>query len=111
VIQLHDFPAASGALMKRPPKMRSVPKASNKREPVPTLRELFGANLRDARERRGMMQKDLAAAVGLSQGYVSQIELGARNTNLDLAADLAAAVGLSITDLITPQKPPRSRPG
>jgi len=38
----------------------------------------FGERLRELREERGMTQKELAAAVGVSAGYLSALEHGHR---------------------------------
>lgn len=72
-----------------------------------SLRALFGSNLKAARIKAGLSQKDLGAAVGIAQAYVSQVEAGGRNIGLDLAEALAGAVGKSVRDLL---KPSRSRP-
>jgi transcriptional regulator with XRE-family HTH domain len=83
-----------------------VPKRKPPAEVPFSQREIFGENLRLAREQQGILQKDLAASVSISRAYLSQIESGVRNTNLDLAFALAAAVGKSIDELLEP--PPKS---
>ena len=93
-------------LARRPPAPPSEP-APRRKPPaeVPvSQREVFGENLRLAREQQDILQKDLAASVSISRAYLSQIESGVRNTNLDLASALAAAVGKSIDELLEPPR-------
>ena len=52
------------------------------------------------REYCGMTQKALAAAAGISTGYVSQIERGTRRPSAKALAAFAAALDLDIDDLI-----------
>lgn len=98
-------------LARRPP--ASIAEPAPRRKPsaeVPaSQREVFGENLRLAREQQDILQKDLAASVSISRAYLSQIESGVRNTNLDLASALAAAVGKSIDELLKPPRKPPSR--
>ena len=58
--------------------------------PQPEDRSL-GANL---------TQQAVAAAAGVKHTYVSKVENGQANLTLDVAARLAAAVGMKVTDLI-----------
>jgi len=52
-------------------------------------------SLREARQRRGMSQEQLAAASGVKQTNISAIERGAiRDPNWSTVAKLAAALGL-----------------
>ncbi len=45
--------------------------------------------IRQIRERRGLMQKDLAKALRISSGYLSQMELGERNIDALLLYKIA----------------------
>lgn len=56
--------------------------------------ETFGDRVREARKKRGMTQKQLAAASGLSQTTISDIERGRNASSADIVA-LARAVGVS----------------
>lgn len=76
--------------------------------------ETFGDRVREARKKRGMTQKQLAAASGLSQTTISDIERGRNASSADIVA-LARAVGVSaewLADgrgprtLLTPDLPP-----
>jgi transcriptional regulator with XRE-family HTH domain len=44
---------------------------------------------------------DLAAAAGISQGYLSQLERDEREPTLSIAARLAGVLGISLDDLAT----------
>jgi DNA-binding XRE family transcriptional regulator len=52
------------------------------------------------RQHRGMTQAALAAAVGISQPYLAQIEAGKRVGDVNLYAKLARALTVRIEDLV-----------
>ena len=62
-------------------------------------RETLGGRIRAAREARGESQVRLAAAAGISQGYLSQLEQDEREPSLSIAARLAQALGVSLDEL------------
>lgn len=70
-------------------------KAGADRAGVPTL----GQKLRAARESRNQTQVQLAAAAGISQGYLSQLEQDEREPTLSIAARLAGVLGVSLDEL------------
>jgi DNA-binding XRE family transcriptional regulator len=59
----------------------------------------LGQLLRAARENLGESQLSLAAAAGISQGYLSQLETDEREPTLSIAARLARALGISLDEL------------
>jgi transcriptional regulator with XRE-family HTH domain len=59
------------------------------------------AQVRVARERRGWQQEELAARLGVSQGYVSLLERGRRPVAKRLAAKLVSLLSLSPSALPT----------
>jgi transcriptional regulator with XRE-family HTH domain len=61
---------------------------------------VFAKNLREARLSRGMSQEDLAEAAGLHRTYVGSVERGERNVSIDNMERLAAALRVSLTDLL-----------
>jgi transcriptional regulator with XRE-family HTH domain len=67
----------------------------------------FGRRLREARLRAGISQVELAARLGMTQGYVSHVERGAQNISLSACEAFAAAVGCKFTAALTPR--PRDR--
>lgn len=58
------------------------------------------------RERRGYSQAQLAALVGISRAYLTQIETGERTGTLEVTVALARALGCRIDDLVQPQRDP-----
>jgi transcriptional regulator with XRE-family HTH domain len=56
--------------------------------------------LKELRESAGLSQAELASKVGVTQGFISHIELGIREPTLRLARKLAAALGVSVADLL-----------
>ena len=63
-------------------------------------RILDGENkVRVWREYRGMTPRDLAAKVGLSAAYLSQIETGARDGRFEIIKRIAQALGVTVDDL------------
>jgi ribosome-binding protein aMBF1 (putative translation factor) len=59
----------------------------------------LGQRIRTAREQLGQSQVNLAAAAGISQGYLSQLEQDEREPPLSVAARLARALGISLDKL------------
>jgi len=57
------------------------------------------SHLREWRKYRGMTQVELAAASGLSQGAIAQIEAGKRNPTVETARKFANALNCDIDDL------------
>jgi transcriptional regulator with XRE-family HTH domain len=58
------------------------------------------------REARGLSQTALAARLGVSQGEVSNWELGKRQITLDRLATFARVLDCSIADLLTDEDNP-----
>lgn len=64
------------------------------------VRLVDGENpLKVYREWRGLTQADLAAKIGVSEGYVSQVERGSRTLSRKAVAAAAAALGITPDDL------------
>lgn len=55
----------------------------------------LGATLRELRQRRGLSQRDLAAAAGIDRTYVSYVETSGRTPSPTTLAALATALGLN----------------
>lgn len=64
-----------------------------------TPSEIFSRRLRDARERRGLSQGDLAGLAGLQAAAVSHFETGTRKPSFDNLRRLADALEIS-TDFL-----------
>ena len=76
-------------------RMAGKRKAEAGRSGVQTL----GQRIRAAREALGESQVNVAAAAGISQGYLSQLETDEREPTLSIAASLARALGISLDEL------------
>lgn len=59
----------------------------------------FPQKLRTLRERHGMTQRDLAKALGLTQGYIYFLENGQRRPNVDLLIKLANLFNVTLDQL------------
>lgn len=71
------------------------------------MRDLLAAPtpLRFWRKRRGLTQADLAAHVGASQNFLSDIESGKSRGDVALLRRLADALGVSLDDLVPADVP------
>jgi XRE family transcriptional regulator, aerobic/anaerobic benzoate catabolism transcriptional regulator len=67
----------------------------------------LGERVRDARARRGMTRKILAHDSGVSERYLAQLESGQGNASVLLLQRIAAALNLSLTELLQhgPEQP------
>lgn len=73
------------------------------RKSVETARMRFARLLRAERLARGISQETLAELAGLHRTYVGSVERGERNIAVDNMEALANALGLDISDLVTPK--------
>ena len=60
----------------------------------------LGQNLKKIRTKKDMSQGDIARALNVSKGYVSNIENGKLNPTLATIAKLAKALGVSSQELL-----------
>lgn len=67
------------------------------------MRKLVGRNAARIRRERGLTQEQLAERCGLSQQYLSGLERGRRNPTIVTIYEIAAALGVSHLDLVTPE--------
>lgn len=86
--------------MTTPPKPKAVPTPVS--AAARSLQKTIGRNLMLARQEAGLSQRALSAAAGISQRHISAIELGEVNVTLSSIADLAAQVGKTPSELLTP---------
>ena len=73
--------------------------AKRKAEASQSRNQTLGQRIRAAREALGESQVNLAAAAGISQGYLSQLETDEREPTLSIAARLARALGITLDEL------------
>jgi transcriptional regulator with XRE-family HTH domain len=65
----------------------------------------LAGNLRRLRAERGLIAAELAQRSGVGKATLSQIEAGRGNPRLETLRDLAAALGVEVTELLTPPAP------
>ena len=78
------------------------------REPAPLseeVRVVFGKNCRDARLKKGLSQQEVAAATGIAQPRLAQIELGKINVTLETMMRIARVVDHDLLHLLKLDKP------
>ena len=59
----------------------------------------FGNRVRELRRKKGLSQEALALEAGLDRSYVGGVERGERNVSLVNIKKLAAAIGVSVSDI------------
>ncbi|MCX7891398.1 MAG: helix-turn-helix transcriptional regulator [Burkholderiales bacterium] len=89
-----------------PAEARAANKAADaeSREDAAFLRAL-GERVRQARARRGMSRRILAADSGVSERYLAQLEAGQGNVSVLLLARVAAALSLPVAELVREDEP------
>lgn len=71
----------------------------------------FGLAVRDFRHEREISQEELADRCGLHRTYVGSVERGERNVSLQNIHLLAAALGITASQLVRSAEEVRNRPG
>ena len=72
--------------------------------PTTSRRIEVGRRLRDARRRRGLSQSEVSQSAGITQASLSNYETGKRELPLSTILNLAAALDVSLGDLMeTPE--------
>ena len=66
---------------------------------MPNEAQKLGENLNRIRTEKGISQSDIAKTLGVSRGFVSNIENGKRNPTLATITRLAQAVGVPTEEL------------
>jgi transcriptional regulator with XRE-family HTH domain len=80
------------------------------------IRRVVGENVRRHREAAGLSQEELAARMGVDQGYVSSLEAGRRNPTILTMWHVAVALEVQPASLFEPvqvslkRKPHRAAP-
>lgn len=63
--------------------------------------KLIGERIKHARKNRGMTQEVLAERLGVSIGYVSQVERGITKISLDLLGAISSILDCNVASLIS----------
>lgn len=66
---------------------------------------VLGQRIRHHRRRRGLTLADLGAKVGRPAPYLSLVENGRREPRLSQIAEIAAALGVTVAELLDPEPP------
>lgn len=64
--------------------------------------ELIGENVRLYRQKKGLSQEQLALHSEINTSYLGQIERGEKNPTIKILEKIAAALEITLIDLITP---------
>lgn len=64
------------------------------------IKRTFGQAVKAARGRLGISQEELGMRIDADQAYVSRVEAGQQNVTLDSAAEIAAALGVGLDELV-----------
>ena len=78
-------------------------KTAKDEEESPELKTVYlsiGQHIRDLREQRKFSQKELAHRAGIRQPYLAEIELVGLNLSLRLLHGIAAALNVTLRDLL-----------
>lgn len=71
------------------------------RKPRPTTTRILAENIRDFRKAKNLSQEQLADLCNLHRTYVGSVERCERNVTLSTLEVLAAALGVSVPQLLT----------
>ena len=71
------------------------------RKPSEDLTRILAANVRGFRHDKKLSQEELADLCGLHRTYVGSVERGERNATLSTLETLAAALDVSVIDLLS----------
>lgn len=69
-----------------------------------SIQEIFGQNVRLAREEKGWSQDHLSEISGLHRTYISGIERGVRNPTIEIVQQIALALNIDISELFKNSK-------
>lgn len=61
----------------------------------------IGNRIKDARESKGLTQEELGLQTGFTQTYISRMERGSVNIPTSTLVEIAGALDISLTDLLT----------
>ncbi len=64
------------------------------------ISEQLGKNMKRIRAKKGMSQGDIARALEVDRGYISNIENGKKNPTIATIQKLANALGVSANELL-----------
>lgn len=62
---------------------------------------MIGERLKQFRKEKGLSQKDIAAAIGMTQGYISEVEKGLKLPGSEFLISLKKSFGLDLNWFLT----------
>jgi transcriptional regulator with XRE-family HTH domain len=72
------------------------------------IRQLFAANLRRLRHRKGLSQEALAHEAGVNRSYLSKLEKGASYAGLEILDKLAGVLEIDPAELLKSAEQPEN---
>lgn len=94
--------AARARRARRPPERPSLASDEDQvKEEQAWRRECIGFNIRNARKAAGQSQRRLATRAGISDGYLSDVELGRPAVTIDFLVRVAHYLGVSVESLLS----------
>lgn len=75
-------------------------RATTKKYKVESARALLAGNMLRLRSKLGWSQDTLASETGLHRTFIAHVERQARNISIDNIERIAAALGVSVADLL-----------
>jgi DNA-binding XRE family transcriptional regulator len=101
------WPVADKHAAREAAQPRPKPLVAGRSDATPAdLQIIFGENVKAARERHGMSQREFSQQTGFTQQYLSLVETGQKNLTLRTMMTLAQAVGETVSEMLRP-KPER----
>lgn len=85
-------------------------KLKTARKPSKRITQILAENLRKFRKVRRLSQEALADTCGLHRTYIGAVERGERNVTLSTLEVLAAALGVTVPQLLTKDGVPHGNP-
>lgn len=61
---------------------------------------LFGAFIREKRDRKGLTQEEVAELIGITQSYYAYVETGKRNVDLILSMKICEALDTNLKEFL-----------
>jgi transcriptional regulator with XRE-family HTH domain len=75
-------------------------KRRRKMPKIPSLREKVCKNIREARDRKGWSQAELARRCRVTPRYISSLEKDSRNLTLETLETICTALGVTVDELL-----------
>ncbi len=72
----------------------------NPEDKMPVDYKMIGRRIKSARKTVGITQEALSEKLGVSVGYISQVECGKTKISLDLLSDISALLDCDIAELV-----------